>query len=122
MTNTISNICVTYFYYIIYSLIIIFNLPYLFNKWIFSNFGKSRPFPLVNVGQNASGVHKGVGTCFVIVTIVAISLSTYLSYKQDSKCETKQHFVVRQEKCNVQLLINQCINIMPLQMKGIGNG
>lgn len=76
----------------------------------------------MSVGQNASGMHRGVGTRFVIVTIVAISLSTYLSYKQDSKCETKQRFVVRQAKCNVQLFIYQCINIMPIQMKGIWNG
>jgi hypothetical protein len=33
----------------------------------------------------------------------------------------KQQFVARQVKCNVQLFIDQCVDIMPHQMKAIGN-
>jgi len=64
--------------------------------------------------------------------IVGISRFTYLFYKHDSKCGTRQrlHGNVRMKKQvttkhaknNVQLSINQYIDVMPHQMKGIGNG
>jgi hypothetical protein len=34
----------------------------------------------------------------------------------------KQSFVVKQVKCNVQLFIDQCIDIIPHQMKTFENG
>ncbi len=65
--------------------------------------------------------------------IVGISWSSYLSYKQICKCGTrqrshgnvgmnKQRVVIRQVESNVWSLIDQCIDVMPHQMKGIGNG
>jgi hypothetical protein len=58
----------------------------------------------------------------------------YLSYKQDRKCGTRQRLhgnvgskkplvaTYRHVESNVQLLINQCTNVMPHQMKRIRNG
>jgi hypothetical protein len=57
----------------------------------------------------------------------------YLFYKQNSKCGTRQRLhgnagmkkpqiATRQAESNVQSLINQCIDVMPHQMKGFGNG
>jgi hypothetical protein len=64
-------------------------------------------------------------------SIVGISRSTYLDHEKDSKCGIKQRlhensgmkkkrFVAKHAKN--QLFINQCANIMPHQMKEIGNG
>jgi hypothetical protein len=33
----------------------------------------------------------------------------------------KQQFVARQVKCKVQLFIDQCVDLMPHQVKAIGN-
>ncbi len=65
--------------------------------------------------------------------IVGILQSSYLSYKQDRKCGTrqrshgndgmkKQRVITKQVESNVPLLIDQCVDVMPHQMKGIGNG
>ncbi len=68
-----------------------------------------------------------------LYSIVGISQSTYLDHEKDSKCGIKQwlhenlglkkkRFVAKHAENNVQLFIDQCANIMPHQMKGIGNG
>ncbi len=57
--------------------------------------------------------------------IVGISRSTYLFYKHDNKCGTRQRLrgnvgmkkqvAIRQPESNVQSLINQCAEVTPHQ-------
>ncbi len=65
--------------------------------------------------------------------IMGISRSIYMSYKQESKkgCRVLPHqnkgsqkyrALTIQAESNIKSLIEQCVDVMPHQMKGIGNG
>jgi hypothetical protein len=65
--------------------------------------------------------------------IMGISRSTYMSYKQENKrgCKIlphrnkgsqKKRAPTIQAESNIQFLIEQCVDVMPHQMKGIGDG